>query len=51
MHFSIGVIRGGVAYHRHVITQLGGIANGCFDTGMRDQANNNELVDAVLLEL
>src|SRR5262249_21589215 len=37
--------------HRHVITKLGGIANGHFDARMRYQSDDDELVDAMLLEL
>src|SRR5262249_52299251 len=34
-----------------VITELGGIAHGRFDAGMRDESDDDELMGAVLLEL
>jgi hypothetical protein len=51
VHCLIRVIRRRVPYHRDVVAQLGGKANGRFDAGMRYQADHDEPVDAVVLEL
>jgi len=51
MHLLIRVVRRCVPYHRDFVAELGGIANGSFDTGVRYQANHDELVYAVPLEL
>src|SRR5262245_2487338 len=51
VHVLIRVIGNRVPYHRDVVAELGGKANGRFDAGMRDQTDDDELMDAVLLEL
>src|SRR5262249_33778718 len=51
VHLFIRVIRRRVFDQRDLVTKLGGKANGRFDTGMRYQTDDDELVDAVLLEL
>src|SRR5262245_66205911 len=51
VHHLVRVIRRRVLDHGDVIAELSGKANGCFDTGMRDQPDDDELMDAVLLEL
>jgi len=50
-HNLIGVICRRVSNHRDVVAQFGGIAHGRFDAGMRDETDDDQLVDAVLLEL
>src|SRR5262245_13084272 len=51
VHLLIRVIRRRVFYHRDLVTELGGKANGRFDAGMRYESDDDELMDAVLLEL
>ena len=51
MHHLIRVVRRRVSYHRGVVTELGSITHGRFDAGMCDQSNDDELMDALLLEL
>src|SRR5208337_2620772 len=51
MHLVIRVIRRRVLYHRDLVAELGGKPNGRFDAGMRYQSDDDELMDAVLLEL
>src|SRR5215469_6641594 len=51
VHHLVRVIRRRVLHHGDVIAELSGKANGCFDTGVRDQPDDDELMDAVLLEL
>src|SRR5499427_10795903 len=51
MHHLVRVIRRRALHHGDVIAELSGKANGCFDTGVRDQPDDDELMDAVLLEL
>src|SRR5205807_1780868 len=51
VHLLIRVIRSRVFYHRDVVAELSGKANGRFDAGMGYEPDNDELVDAVLLEL
>jgi hypothetical protein len=48
---SIRVIRGRVFYHRDLIAKLSGIANSRFDAGVCNQPDDDELMDAVPLEL
>src|SRR5262245_49074072 len=50
-HLFIRVIRRRVFDHRDLVAKLGGKANGRFDAGMRYQTDDDELMDAVLLEL
>src|SRR5262249_27109841 len=40
-----------VFHHGDVIAELSGEANGRFDTGVRDQPDDDELMNAVLLQL
>jgi hypothetical protein len=51
MHLLIRVIRRRVLYHRDLVAELGGKANGRFDAGMGYEPDEDELMDAVLLEL
>ena len=51
VHVVFRVIRGRVFYHRDVVAELSGKANRRFDAGMRYEADNDELMNAVLLEL
>src|SRR5215467_3910861 len=51
MHHLVGVVRRRVPDDSDVIAELGGKAYRRFDAGMRDESDDNELVDAVLLEL
>src|SRR5271166_3682575 len=51
MHLVIRVIRRRVLYHRDLVAELGGKPNGRFDAGMGYQSDDDELMDAVLLEL
>ena len=51
VHVLIGVARGRVFYHRDLIAEFGGIANGGLHTGVRDQSHDDDFVNAVLLEL
>jgi hypothetical protein len=48
---SIRVVRDRVSYRRDLVTKLGGIANSRFNAGMCDESDDDELVNAVLLEL
>ena len=50
MHLPVRVFRRRVSYHRDLVAELGGVANGRFDAGMRDEADNDELMDSVLLQ-
>ena len=47
----IGVACSRVFHHRDLIAELGGIANGGLRTGARDQTHDDELVNAVFLDL
>src|ERR1044071_495648 len=51
VHVILGVARGRVLHHGHVVAQLGGEAHGGLDAGVSDQPDDDELVYAVLLEL
>src|SRR5262249_20957226 len=51
VHLFIRVIRRRVFDHRDLVAKLGGKADGRFDAGMRYQTDDDELMDAVLLEL
>src|SRR5262249_54218576 len=51
VHHLVRVIRRRVSYHGDLVAEFGGIAHGRFDAGMRDQADDDQLMDAVLLEL
>src|SRR5216684_1962612 len=51
VHLLIRVIRRRIFYHRDLVAELSGKANGRFDAGMCDESDDYELTDAVLLEL
>src|SRR5215831_3848634 len=51
MHHLVCVVRGRVLNDGDVITELGGVAHGRFDAGVRDESDDDELMDVVLLEL
>src|SRR5215475_134696 len=51
VHLFIRVIRRCVFYHRDFVTEFSGKANGRFDAGMGYESDDDELVNAVLLEL
>src|SRR5215813_12936883 len=51
VHHLVRVIRRRVLHHGDVIAELSGKANGCFDTGVCDQPDDDELMDTVLLKL
>jgi hypothetical protein len=51
VHHLVRVIRRGVPDHSDVVFELGGIADGRLDAGMRDQPDDDEPMDAVLPEL
>src|SRR5262245_8272234 len=51
MHRLVRVIRRRISYHSNVVAELGGKANGRLDAGMRYQPDDDEPMDAVLLEL
>ena len=51
MHHLVRLIRRRVFNHGDVIAELSGIANGCFNSSMRNEPNDNELMDYVSLEL
>src|SRR5580765_1950858 len=45
VHLFIRVARGRVSHHRDLIPELGGKANGRLDAGVRDEADDDELVN------
>ncbi len=51
MHLLIRVTRGRVFYHRDLVAKLSGITNSCLHTGVCDESHDDELMDAVFLEL
>jgi hypothetical protein len=51
VYHLVRVVCDRVAYDRDVVAELGGIANGRFDAGMRYETDDDELMDAMLLEL
>ena len=51
MHHLVGVIRRRVLDNGDLVAELGGVANGRFDAGMRDQPDDDDLMDTVLLKL
>ena len=51
MHLRIRVIRRRIFYHRDLVAELSGKADGRFDAGMCDQPDDDELMNAVFLEL
>src|SRR5215813_4696887 len=51
VHHLVRVIRRRVLDHGDLIAEFGGEANGRFDTGVRDQPDDDELMNAVLLQL
>src|SRR5262245_47827242 len=51
VHLLIRVIRRCVFYHRDLVTEFSGKANGRFDAGMCYESDDDELVNAGFLEL
>jgi len=51
VHVILGVARRRVLDHGDLVAELGGVADGCLDTGVRDEADDDELVDPVFLQL
>src|SRR5262249_36061530 len=51
VHLFIRVVRGRVFYHRDLVAELSGKANGRFDAGMCYESDDDKLMDAVLFEL
>ena len=51
MHLYIRIIRRRVFNHRDFVAKLSGIANSCLDTRVCDESRDDELMDAVFLEL
>lgn len=51
VHLLIRVTRGRVFYHRDLVAEFSGKANGRFDAGMCYEPDDDEPVNAVLLEL
>ena len=51
VHHLIRVIRRRVLYHGDVIAEFSGPADSRFDARVRDESDDDELVDAVLFEL
>ncbi len=47
MHHLVRVIRRRIPNHGDVIAELSGIANGRFNAGVRDESDDDELVDAL----
>src|ERR1700730_7235377 len=50
-HLYIRIIRGRVSYRRDVVAELSGIANRRLHARVRDEPDDDELVNAVLFEL
>src|SRR5262245_46243905 len=51
MHHLIRVIRGRVSYHRDLVAKFSGKANCRFDAGMRNEPDNDELLNATVFKL
>ena len=51
VHLFVRVIRGRVLYHCDIVAKLSGITNRCLHTGVRYESLDDELIDAVLVEL
>ena len=51
VHLPVRVARRRVPHHRDVVAKLSGIANGGLDARMCDESYDDQLVDAVFLEL
>src|SRR5262249_8355385 len=51
VHHLVRVIGDRVSHHRDVVTELGSIPDRRFDAGMRYQPDDDQPMDAVLLEL
>src|SRR5262249_30989297 len=51
VHHLVRVIRRRVLDHGDLIAEFGGVANGRFNAGMRDQPDDDDLMDTVLLKL
>jgi hypothetical protein len=41
----------GILHHRYLVPKLDGVSHGRFNTGVRDEPHDNQLVDAVPLGL
>src|SRR5262249_11137700 len=51
VHLLVRVTRGRIFHHRDLVAKLSAVAYGRLHTGMRDESDDNELMNAVLLEL
>jgi hypothetical protein len=51
MHVLIRIIRGRVFYHRDLVAKFSAKANGHLDAGICNEADDDQLMDAVPLEL
>src|SRR6202030_1972006 len=51
VHLLVRVIGLRIPHHGDLVAKLGRMANSRFDAGMRYETNDDELMDAVLLEL
>src|ERR1041385_857377 len=51
VHHLVRVVRRRILHDRDLVAEFGGEANRGLDTGVRDQANDDELMDTMLLEL
>src|SRR5215813_7553692 len=51
VHLLIRVARGRVFHHRDVVAKLSGIPNSCLHAGVCDESHDDELMNAVFLEL
>ena len=51
MHVLFRVARSRIFYHSDLVTKRGSITNSCLHTGVCYESHDDELVDAVLLEL
>src|SRR5262249_37117892 len=51
VHLFIRVARGRVFYHRDLVAKLSPITNSCLHTSVRYESHDDELMDAVFLEL
>jgi len=51
VHLFVRVIRRGILHHRDLVPELGRKANGRLHTGVRDESNDDELLNTAFLEL
>src|SRR6516165_8081884 len=49
VHLLIGVIRGGIPNHRHLVAKLSGEAYRCLHASVRYEPDDDELMDAMIL--